>query len=95
MSFGTVYAAEFDKEAPPTEYTPMPQAFVEGEYKMEDKKKKEDTEKVDKVTQENDAALSEWDNNFDDNGERNRRRRSRSRRNTMHSRRGISLVDPV
>ena len=72
MNFDTVYAAEFDNKAPSTKYTPIPQALVEHKYKMEVKKKKEDTEKMDKVTQENNAALRVWDSylNSDNNGKK-------------------------
>jgi hypothetical protein len=61
VQFGTPSAAEYDKDGPPKELTPMPSEVAKERFPLTAPVQEEATEE----TKCNSATLAEWDNDFD------------------------------
>jgi len=93
--FGTVSVAVFQSEEPVIELTLLPQEDIPQEKMFPSQKK---TVETDEVTKMNDAVLRDWEENFEVK-RRNRRKKKRKerteRRDTIFSKGGSCLIQPV
>lgn len=65
VQFGTPSAAEYEKDCPPKELTPMPSEVAKQRFPLTEPIQQEEEEEAIEETKHNSATLAEWDNDFD------------------------------